>query len=408
MLTNAHHTYYQLQKKENWGNLCMKGSIYTDETCPVCGGTLHHDENRDGFFCNENHAKVIPDKCRVHFGRQVKKRFRDYRQAVQFLSGLRFKTVEGTFDYRDYAAENPLGFDTLARKWIDHKEASGISHNHFRNIRRDIEKCLTAWGGKNVKTIGYGEISDLLDSLKLSDKSKAELRSTINQFFKWLCRREKFIEMPDLPEVKFTLGWRNIINLEDQQAIIEEVKRISWNINPKIWLGIKWLATYIAFRPNELRMLKESEINVSGYFVVPKPKEKTPKLIAMRPEDIDLYNKYRGIPDLYFFRHVKGNGAAKPGQQFGKDYLYKWWKQACKNLGIKGVDLYGGTRHSTATALTEHFSQQEIMSAGTIHKSNRAAMRYIQGHRDMSLDIYEKAAQMQEAKIVPFKKVKND
>lgn len=386
----------------------MKGSIYTDERCRKCGGVLRHDENRDGFFC-ENHPKdrVVPHKMRVHFGKEVKRRFGDYRSARQFLEGLRWKTVEGTFDYRDYCGANPLGFDTLAEKWLRHKEQSGVSKNHLRNLRREIGKAVAVWGPTNVKAIGYGEMQDLLDSLDVSPKTKAEVRSALHSFFAWVCRRERQVEMPDIPEVKFTLGWRKIVDIDTQAAIIDEVQRISWDINPKIWIGIKWLATYIAFRPNELRNLRESEINVSGYFVVPKPKEKIPKLIAMLPEDIELYNQFRGLPDLYFFRHDKGNGSAKPGSQFGKDYLYKWWKKACSNLGIEGVDLYGGTRHSTATSLGRDYSMHDIMKAGTIHKSNKAAQRYIQAEANNSLEIYRHIAERRsgsKGKVVPLKK----
>jgi len=387
----------------------MKGAIHTDEKCPVCGGTLRHDENRDGFFCADHKAKIIPDKMRVQFGRDVRRRFGggNYRAARQFLEGLRWKTVEGTFDHRDYQAENPLGFEVLARKWLAHKQPA-VSYNHFRNIRRDIDKAISTWGPLNVKAIGFGEIQDFLDSLDLSSKSKHEMRSTLHGFFTWVCRREKSIEMPDMPDIKFTLGWRNIVDIDTQSAIIEEVKRISYDINPKIWIGIKWLATYIAFRPNELRMMKESEINVSGFFVVPKPKEKIPKLIAMLPEDIELYNEHRGMPGLYFFRHIKRKGQ-KPGAHFGKDYLYTWWKRACDNLGVEGVDLYGGTRHSTATSLGKDFSQEEIMKAGTIHKSNKAAARYIQAEANNSIDIYRHIADRRSGgKVVPFKKTKGE
>jgi hypothetical protein len=41
------------------------------------------------------------------------------------------------------------------------------------------------------------------------------------------------------------------------------------------------------------------------------------------------------------------------GQPFGEKYLYKWWKRTCANLGIEDVDLYSGTRHSSATALNQ-------------------------------------------------------
>ena len=99
----------------------------------------------------------------------------------------------------------------------------------------------------------------------------------------------------------------------------------------------------MAIRPNELRMLRESEININGFFVIPHPKEKDPKLLAMLDDDIEVFESFdRHHPNAFFFRHRKGNGAAPAGSHFGKDYLYKWWKKACTELGIEGVDLYGG------------------------------------------------------------------
>jgi len=203
-------------------------------------------------------------------------------------------------------------------------------------------------------------------------------------------------QFPEFPQVKFELGWRNIVDIETQQKIISEVRRISYNVNPKIWLGIKWLATYISVRPGELLNLKEGHINTSeGFFVIPHPKEKDPKLIYLIDDDVKLLKMIpKGLPELYFFRHHKGNGAAKPGAQFGKDYLYKWWKAACANLGIEGVDLYGGTRHSTVTALGKELTPEQIR-AGSLHKTNKAFERYFQSKQIDAKVVYQKAANLQ-------------
>lgn len=202
--------------------------------------------------------------------------------------------------------------------------------------------------------------------------------------------------MPRMPNCSdFELGWRTIIDLQTQQKILDKIKEISWDINPKIWLGIKWMATYVSIRPNEFRNLKEKEINVDGAFIIPRPKEKEPKIVEMIDEDIELYKTMPlGFPELYFFRHQKGNGNAKPGTQFGKDYHYKWWKKACHKLGIEGVDLYGGTRHSTATALAKYFTLQELRENGTMHSSNKAFERYVQTKRNDSKKIYQKANEL--------------
>jgi len=378
--------------------LCMEGGIYTNERCRNCNGKLVHDENKNGFVCSVNydHSLVIPKNCRVKFGRNVTRRFNNYRyeEASQFLAGLRYKKIEGTFDVRDYKSDNPLGFENHALKWLSKKEKETKS-NTYRNLKRDIYKAIDCWGQKNIKTIGYGEIEDFLFDLNVSSKTRYNTWSCIHDFFTWVVKREK-IPMPDMPDCsKFELGWRTIIDLSSQQEIINKVKEISWDINPKIWIGIKWLSTYVSIRPNECRMLKEGEINVNGFFVIPHPKEKNPKLVAMLDEDIELFKTFeRNHPNTFFFRHLKGNGTAKPGSHFGKDYLYKWWKKACSELGIEGVDLYGGTRHSTTTALAEHFTKEELRDSGTMHATNKSFERYMQSKKNDSKRIYQKVSKM--------------
>jgi hypothetical protein len=62
--------------------------------------------------------------------------------------------------------------------------------------------------------------------------------------------------------------------------------------------------------------------------------------------------------------------------------------KACKNLGIEGVDLYGGTRHSSARALRQYCSPEEIKRA-TMHSTNKAFDRYCPMESDDLRGIYE-------------------
>ena len=63
--------------------------------------------------------------------------------------------------------------------------------------------------------------------------------------------------------------------------------------------------------------------------------------------------------------------------------------KACKNLGIEGVDLYGGTRHSSAKALRAYRTPEEIKRA-TMHSTNKAFERYFQIESDDLRKIYSK------------------
>jgi hypothetical protein len=51
-----------------------------------------------------------------------------------------------------------------------------------------------------------------------------------------------------------------------------------------------------------------------------------------------------------FFRHVSGvKGVKMRSSIWEARFFYKYWIRACEQLGIEGVDLYGGTRHTTTT-----------------------------------------------------------
>ena len=122
-------------------------------------------------------------------------------------------------------------------------------------------------------------------------------------------------------------------------------------------------------------------------------KERKLKFVPLLPEDIELPNSIpRGFPEMPFFRHTKSSRGVPENKRFATDYFYRWRKMACENLSIKGVDLHGGTRHSTVTALSEHFSRGEIKEHGTGHDTSKAFERYMQAESKKSLKIYRVAA----------------
>jgi hypothetical protein len=97
------------------------------------------------------------------------------------------------------------------------------------------------------------------------------------------------------------------------------------------------------------------------------------------PEDIEII---RSLPLAFdqsapFFRHEIARGGVRPGRRFGGTLLYLAWKRACTRLGIDGVDLYGGTKHSTAMGYREIYTPEQIQSL-TLHSTGAAFRRYFQ------------------------------
>jgi integrase len=143
----------------------------------------------------------------------------------------------------------------------------------------------------------------------------------------------------------------------------------------------------------------------NGFITIPHPKEKKPKFVPLLEEDAELLRTVPGgFPDQHFFRHPKGLKGCTEGSRYGNRYFYKWWKKACRNLGVEEVDLYGGTRHSSAKALRQYRTPEEIKKA-TMHSTNKAFERYFQMGTDDIRAIYgdTRTSAKKQGNVVNFK-----
>ena len=202
-----------------------------------------------------------------------------------------------------------------------------------------------------------------------------------------IVRREVINQAPNFPVINVKLAYRQVIGKETQVAILAEIRRIA----PfKVWLGIKWLCTYISIRPGELVQIREQDIDTENrYLYIHHSKTGDTKPVPILDEDVELYRQSNpGFPRSFYFRHNTGKGGVKNGQRYGEKLFYKWWKRACENLGVQNVDLYGGTRHSSAVALRNHFSPEQIKQ-GTMHQTNKAFERYFRVGADDIRLIYQ-------------------
>ncbi|MEJ5359903.1 MAG: tyrosine-type recombinase/integrase [Desulfobacterales bacterium] len=322
--------------------------------------------------------------------RRLTRFFKERRLAEKMLTGLRFAADEGRFDERDYRRDNPLGFTRQVESFLESKRHLAAVAKYEQRLRHAVE----AWGNRNVKTITYADIEDLLNRLQdagLSSYYRKHIRDTLRAFFRWLvARREiRHEQMPEFPLVRYSMAYRKIIDKDTQERILEEIRRATYKENPRIWLACRMLATYIMVRPSELISIRERDIDLeAGRILVRRTKMGEPKFLYLTDDDRELIRALgRGFGELPFFRHTKGNGAAQPGAKFGKDFLYRVWRDACKRLGIEGVSLYPGTRHSSAVDLRQRHSPEAIRRA-TMHQTNKAFERYLQVTGDELREIY--------------------
>lgn len=315
------------------------------------------------------------------------------------------KTDEGSFDRRDYQKDQPLGFTNLSEKWLEIRKKEVRC---WTNLRNDIRYAQNYYVNKNIKEIGFAELEDFFNQLpsSLSNKSKFNIKTTLHAFWVWSAKRKviKPDQFPEFPEIKFELGWRSTVDKATQEAILNEIKRINDPINPKIYIACKFLATYFSIRPNELINIQMEDFNFdTGTVRIKRQKAGEPKIVPLLQEDIEIIKTYTpSLPKVYFFRHDKRRGVCRRCERFGQNYLNRRWKEACNNLGINGVALYGGTRHSSVQALRRQYSPSDLQKAH-MDKTNKAFDRYY-GTPDMEhiRSIYGQG----KAEVIEFKKEK--
>jgi hypothetical protein len=139
-------------------------------------------------------------------------------------------------------------------------------------------------------------------------------------------------------------------------------------------MGISWLCTYISIRPGELRCIVEEAIDLDRGILMIRDhktrKHRGPKLVPLLGADIEFIRSLpRGFPQWPFFRMDVTSGSRPAGSPFGQKMFRKWWDRACKNLGIVGVDLNGGARHSTHQYLRQCGKTPEVI----LHHQNKNA-----------------------------------
>jgi integrase len=354
----------------------MKGSIHSDQVCPICGSRFTPGDGKRALSC-PNHPQAAPTRFVLRYGRRITKRFDSYEAALQVLTGLRFQEGAGSFDARDYQVKTkPLAFDRLAAEWLDFK-AREIKRCSWRSLASGMTRAIAAWGNTNIKNIQYAQLQDFFRDYPGASKSKANALYALKQFWAWAADRY------DVPPVKWPkighveMAFRATVDIPTQEAIIDDIK----THEPfRVWLAIKWLATYIAIRPGEMQSLTEGQVDRGrGLMIIPHPKEKRAKVIPLIEEDLEIVRALplAFSPEMPFFRHESARGGVRPGRRFGGTLLYYAWDNACKRLGIQGVSLYPGTKHSTAMGLRAIYTPEQIQSL-TLHTTGAAFRRYFQ------------------------------
>jgi hypothetical protein len=370
------------------------GGIYSDDKCPICRDS-YVDDLKAALRCPV-HPQHVAERFKVKL-RGTTARFDDYGEASRHLKAVREGVIQ--------AGSLKISLGHVQDAFLEWKrdlvrlgklnQETVVTYNN--RLRRIVEYIGVAHDASGVT---YKDVHGFLYKADFSPKSTYDSYTIFREMMNWSSDMGEVTSLPKWPPYDFSLEHdmkrRKVVDKDTQTRILHAIYLAEWNRRPRLYLGIRFLATYINIRPRELLAVQELDYNrKEKYLVIRHSKtSRTPKIVRLVPQDIALLDELpRGFASMPLFRHDVPDYGVRAGERFGQAAFYRAWKRACKRLGIEGVDLYGGTRHSSAVALYKEagVSPEEIQKA-TGHKSSVAFTRYFKLDIDDVVEIHALAA----------------
>ncbi len=252
--------------------------------------------------------------------------------------------------------------------------------------------------------ISYGLIEDwtkILADRGLGQKTRTNVVGAFHSFLGWLVSREEISAVPKFPPQPKTVHRPHIIPPDVQDAILKEI--------PEQKRGAFITSVELLLRPGEVRALNVENYDRRTRVLCVAHAMKGPRRDAPRRETKEGDIRYREASDrlhawieryvpllaVYegerpLFANPDAKAALNPSKRWTHDPLRTNWNEAATRAGHPGVQLYEGTKHSTATALRRAGVPLDVIQAAAGHKDVRSTERYAQLADDVVADALRK------------------
>lgn len=370
--------------------MCFKGSVGTDEKCPKCHGKFELIDIEHGYICKHcfTHPKrfwisaralKIPNKL---YSDRLGNVFDSYQLAVNQWSAMNSAYRESLQpngqpwnpdDWIPAKVREQL-FQHRAQQFIECKrpffERRKLSRDYWNGLNNIILNFLVPYfSDKDVRAISKEDIKlfylyllDLRDS-KGEPYSDAHIKHILD-FLKSIFHEYRPADIPEFPDHAV------LPKREKQWLGIERQMTIEPHVPHKYRLAIQTLQ-YTGMRCGEVRALQVSDmvdgaLKVWKAFSDHKDKKGNSILKLCRkaggevtyPIHLDLWNDLQAhvegkAPDDFIFT----SDGKRP---LGKGRLYKIWKKACEDAGVKYIPLQQASRHSMASQIMADAKKKAI------------------------------------------------
>ena len=312
-------------------------------------------------------------------------------------------------DYQPRLARPNLVCTRLER-WLEVKRQEVTAGDRAEYYVRELERWakprghFSWWDGKSIREVTEAALEDRSHWLAerrtpqerlLSPATRSRVLGGFHAFLTWLYRRRELREMPrTYPWPKVPEREPRVLSISDQEAVLAAIDESD--------RGIFLALAQMGLRPSEARALDVSDYN-DGWIAVDKrmngpnrtaevrrgTKGGASKTLPVSEElrewigrNIDPAGRLIGAP---LFPNVR------TGQRWSQWALMDRWKIAAESVGVFGVSLYPGTKHTMATDAIRRGVPERSVQAFLGHADVRSTRRYARLSREAFVGVLRKS-----------------
>ena len=320
-------------------------------------------------------------------------RITDEATARRVLEQIRGQVADGTSLVEVLARYQPTGANTnLVPSWLDRwleikqrqSDSGDRSPTYLSELRRyakPAEGHFSWWKNRSIHEISYGALEDWslwLADRNLSPKTRRNVIGAFRSFLGWLKLRGEIREVPAAPLPRLNEYVPRVLSIEQQDLVLEAI--------PEAARGIFLALAHLGLRPGEARALDVSDYR-DGWLTVDKAFKGTHGSAPIRGTKTGSVKRLPVGEALteWVGKHVdptaRLRGAAlfvnpNTGRRWTHCVLRDYWLRAANSVGLEGVRLYEGTKHTMATDAVRRGVAERALQAFLGHRDARSTRRY--------------------------------
>ena len=299
-----------------------------------------------------------------------------------------------------YAAANLV--DTRLARWLEIKRREARAHDRAASYVAELERWAKAggyfawWAGKSIRDVTEASLEDWALWLgeqpgrrrgaragePLSPATRARILAGFRSFLGWLYQRRELAELPrHFPWPKVPERARRVLSIVDQAAVFAAI--------PEADRGIFLALGTLGLRPSEARALEVADLR-DGWLSIDKKcagqgvdapvvqgtKTSFARTLPIGEELAAWIGKH--VPREARLERRRLFVLSSTSAPWSHSSLADYWRDACEKVGVRGVSLYPGTKHTFATDADARGVRERDLQAMLGHADPKSTRIYAQ------------------------------